>query len=78
MKTTKYFEFRRLLSDRKGIRDEWIEKVVKNPDRREVQEDGRIRMWGAVDSAEGRYIRVVVLEDGVTVHNVFFDRSYKG
>lgn len=77
MKTTKYFQFRRLVSDRESIRDEWIGRVIKNPSRREVQDDGRIRMCGAVAEASGRYLRVVVLEDGETVQNAFFDRSYK-
>jgi hypothetical protein len=25
----------------------------------------------------GKYLRVILLEDGETVHNAFFDRSYK-
>lgn len=25
----------------------------------------------------GKYLRVVTLEDGETVHNAFFDRSFK-
>jgi hypothetical protein len=24
-----------------------------------------------------KYLRVVLLEDGITVHNAFFDRDYK-
>jgi hypothetical protein len=30
----------------------------------------------AFDKAEGRFLRVVLLEDGETVHNAFFDRSF--
>jgi hypothetical protein len=77
MKVTKYFQFRRLLADRKDINDEWIKSVIKNPSRREVQEDGRIRLWAPIKEAGGKYLRVVVLEDEETVHNAFFDRSYK-
>jgi hypothetical protein len=32
---------------------------------------------GSIKEAEGRYLRVVLLEDGETIHNAFFDRSFK-
>ena len=35
------------------------------------------RRWGKIEEAEGRYLRVVLLEDGETVHNAFFDRRFK-
>lgn len=74
MKATQYFQFRRLFPDRKDILDEWIAEVIKNPCGKEIQEDGRIRLWGI---AGARYLRVVLLPDGETVHNAFFDRSFK-
>ncbi len=77
MKTTKYFDFRRQKPDRKMITDEWIQRVIDTPTRREVQSDGRIRLWGKIEE-EGKYLRVILLEDGETVHNAFFDRSFKG
>ena len=77
MKSTKYFQFRRLLPDRELIPDEWIQQVIQNPHRKVSQDDGRIRLWGKIEQAGGRFLRVVVLEDGETVHNAFFDRSYK-
>ena len=77
MKTTKYFQFRRSLADRIAIKDAWIREVMGNPNRRTTQDDGRIRLWGKVAEAEDRYLRVVLLEDGETVHNAFFDRTYK-
>jgi len=77
MKTTKYFEFRRKLPDRELILNEWIQEVLKNPSRKEVQDDGRMRLWEKVAQAGDKYLRVVVLEDGQTVHNAFFDRSFK-
>lgn len=42
-----------------------------------VQQDGRIRRWAAIDEAGGKYLLVILLEDGGTVHNAFFDRSFK-
>jgi hypothetical protein len=57
--------------------DEWIKHVVKNPLREEVQSDGRIRRWARIAEMENRVLRVILLEDGETVHNAFFDRNFK-
>jgi len=59
------------------IRLEWIERVVQCPIRKQRQDDGRIRCWGAIDEMDGRYLRVILLEDGQTVHNAFFDRDFE-
>ncbi len=64
MKTTKYFQFRRLLADREAIPDKWIMEVVRNPSRKIVQDDGRIRLWGKIGQLGDKYLRVVLLEDG--------------
>jgi len=77
MKVTKYFQFRRSLPDRGAIQDEWIREVIRNPSRRTTQDDGRIRLCGRIAEADNRYLRVVLLEDGETVHNAFFDRKFK-
>jgi hypothetical protein len=76
MKCTEYFLYTRERPDRVGIKEEWIEAAITSPVRRETQSDGRIRFWTCV-AAEGKYLRVVVLADGETVHNAFFDRSFK-
>ena len=75
MKTTRYFEEQVLLK-RPYLRREWCERVVRKPDRREVQPDGRIRFWAYVEEL-GKHLRVVTLEDGETVHNAFPDSKYK-
>jgi hypothetical protein len=76
VKVTAYFEAVRLRPDRAIIRDEWIERAIRAPVREHVQADGRIRRWAQVPEAENRYLRVVLLADGETVHNAFFDRRY--
>ncbi|EXI76354.1 MAG: hypothetical protein AW07_00299 [Candidatus Accumulibacter sp. SK-11] len=44
--------------------------------RKEVQpEDQRIRHWIFVPEP-GRYLRVMTLEDGATLHNAFPDRRF--
>ena len=63
--------------DRKAIKLEWIEEVIKNPVKEQKQSDGRIKKWGCVSEAGHKYLRVILLEDGKTVHNAFFDRSFR-
>ena len=76
MKVTQYFIAMRARPDRRSILDEWIQRAVSAPLREVVQEDGRIRRWASIPEFEGRYLRVVLLADGETVHNAFFDRSF--
>jgi len=76
MKTTRYFDALRNRPDRSVIRDEWIERVIRAPVRETVQADGRIRRWAKIPEAENRYMRVVLLPDGETDHNAFFDRRF--
>ena len=76
MKTTKYFEYTRKRPDRSQIKNEWIKLVINEPAKTEIQSDGRIRKWAKI-SEVNRYLRVILLEDGETVHNAFFDRAYK-
>ena len=71
-----YFVYRRKSRDRQGIKDRWIEHVIEVPEKVERQSDGRIRKWAWIDE-EGKLLRVVLLEDGITVHNAFYDRTFK-
>ena len=79
MKTTRYFE-EQVLRKRPYLRREWCEDALEAPIRREVQADGRIRLWTRVTLAaetRPRFLRVVILNDGETVHNAFFDRNFR-
>jgi len=77
LKTTLYFQALRSRPDRAAIRDEWIERAIRTPTKETVQADGRIRRWVQIPEAENRYLRVVLLADGETVHNAFFDRRFE-
>jgi hypothetical protein len=59
------------------IRVEWIQRVIAHPVREVMQADGRIRRWAPIEEMGGRHLRVVLLPDGETVHNAFFDRSFE-
>jgi hypothetical protein len=75
VKTTRYFE-EQVLRKRTYIKREWCERALREPVRREVQPDGRIRYWTLIPELK-RYLRVVTLEDTMTVHNAFLDRGFK-
>ena len=77
MKTTAYFDVMRTRPDRAIIEDAWIERAIQAPLREIRQLDGRIRRWTRVPEMENRYLRVILLEDGETVHNAFFDRDFE-
>ena len=77
MKYTKYFEFTKLRPDRVEIREEWIAKAFFEPICEAIQNDGRIRRWAKIQEAGDKYLRIVILEDKETIHNAFFDRSFK-
>ncbi len=76
MKFTLYFLYTRNRTDRSCIKEEWIRNAIDNPLRTEVQKDGRTRKWIYVKEID-KYLRVILLSDGVTVHNAFFDRSFQ-
>lgn len=75
-RSIEYFRNMRRRSDRASIRDEWILLTIENFVAEAVQGDGRIRRWAYI-SEEARYLRVILLADGVTVHYAFFDRGFK-
>lgn len=76
MKVTRYFEYMIQRPDRAEIGVDEIESVIENPIHRETQSDGRIRCWGYIADKD-RYLRVILLEDGETVHNAFYDRDFR-
>ena len=79
MKTTRYFD-EQVRRKRPYIELAWCAQVVAAPLHSDKQADGRWRFWGEVippGEATPRYLRVVTLEDGETIHNAFFDRSFR-
>ena len=77
VKFTRYFLEIRKRPDRAVILDEWLERAIRSPLRETIQADGRIRRWVKIEEMDGRYLRVVLLPDGETVHNAFFDRRFE-
>lgn len=77
MKFTQYFLLVCQRPDRRTIRAAWIERVARQPEAERMQSDGRIRRWGRIPEAGGKWLRVVLLGDGETVHNAFFDRRFR-
>ncbi len=79
MPETRYF-IEQVLRKRPYLTLELCLAVLANPISRERQVDGRFRLWGRVtlpNEDNERILRVVTLEDGVTLHNAFIDRNYR-
>ena len=70
MKTTEYFKYTRKRKDRSSIKEEWIKFVIEHPQKTEIQTDGRVKKWAKIKDVD-RYLRVILLEDGETIHNAF-------
>lgn len=73
---TPYF-LNEVLRKRPYLRPEWCVRVIRDPERIEPQDDGRIRFWAPIAELGGRFLRVVTLADGRTIHNAFPDRGYR-
>ena len=52
-------------------------RVLENPLKSEPQEHNRFRFWGSIEELDGRILRVIALEDKITIHNAFPDRGFK-
>ncbi len=74
IKHTRYFA-EQVLRKRPYLCIEWCLRIIRDPLEKVVQDDGRIRYYGFVEEFD-KYLRVVTLEDGETLHNAFPDRGY--
>jgi hypothetical protein len=77
LKFTQYFLATRERSDRVEIQTKWIQQAINHPIKEQIQADGRIRRWAKIVEKENRVLRVILLKDGETIHNAFFDRTFK-
>ena len=77
MKFTQYFMAMRVRPDRAMIQLDWIQRAMEHPEKEIIQQDGRIRRWARITDMDGRALRVILLPDGETVHNAFFDRDFE-
>jgi len=66
-----------VLRKRPYLKKVWCIRVLQNPLRSEPQEGNRYRFWAQIQELEGRMLRVVTLEDKVTIHDAFPDRELK-
>lgn len=73
---TQYFE-NEVLRKRPYLKKDWCIKIIENPLKVEQQEGNRFRFWGRLEEMEGKILRVVTLENKITIHNAFFDRRFK-
>ena len=72
---TAYFD-NEVLRKRPYLRKEWCIRVVEHPVKVERQEGNRYRFWAQIEELDGRFLRVVTLDDQRTIHNAFPDRRF--
>ncbi len=75
LKLSKYFTGMVLIK-RPYIKLEWLKGIKQNYLEKEIQGDGRTRYWIYIKEFK-KYLRIVLLEDGETIHNAFFDRNFR-
>ncbi len=75
MKETPYFR-NEVLKRRPYLKEEWLQRAIDDPDYTEMQPNGRIKHWIFV-AEFNKYLRVVTLEDGETIHTAFPDRGFR-
>ena len=71
---TTYFYKSRQRNDRKNIKFSWIRDAIENPTKYKVQDNNRISVWKFIKS-ERKCLRVILMPDGRTIHNAYFDRD---
>ena len=85
--TTEYFKHTRKRADRKYFDMNWIEYVLQNPVKEEVQADGRIRKWGWImkikyfqdtDTALIEFSQNTVSETREVSENIYVDIDSQG
>lgn len=79
VKVHPYFLRRMKAPDRQGITPGICERIVSEPDYRDLDpRNGRWRYWGFAPEVgqSGKWIRVIVLPDGETLFNAHPDRGY--
>ena len=74
-KFTEYFE-QQVLRKRSYLKKEWCIYVIENAVRSEPQEHNRYRFWAPIPEIGNRYLRVITLDDKITIHNAFPDRGF--
>ncbi len=58
------------------LTDELLSDLIGHALVTEKQVNGWIKLW-SYSSEFKKYVRVIMLEDGETVHTAFFDRNFK-
>ena len=74
-KYTAYFE-NEVLKKRPYLKKKWCEYTINNAVKVKRQEKNRYKFWAKISELEGKYLRVITLNDRITIHNAFPDRGF--
>lgn len=75
-KFTNYF-LNVVLRKRPYIKIDWLIRIIENPIKVEKQFDNRFKFWGTIKELDNKIVRVITLDDKLTIHNAFPDRRFK-
>ncbi|MBI4645649.1 MAG: hypothetical protein HY738_03390 [Bacteroidia bacterium] len=75
-KYTQYFE-NKVLEKRPYLKKEYCIRIIEKPIKVEKQENNRFRFWGKIHELDNKFLRIITLEDKITIHNAFIDRGFK-
>ncbi|MFM7135768.1 MAG: hypothetical protein ACKO1M_01685 [Planctomycetota bacterium] len=73
---TPYFQ-QVVLRKRPYLKLDWCIYAIENAAYSEAQENNRWRFWAQIPELGNRYLRVVTLDDKLTIHNAFPDRGFR-
>lgn len=65
-----------VLPKRPYLTESLLSDILEQKLRIELQDNGRMKIW-CYSSEYEKYVRVVLMEDGETIHTAFFDRNIK-
>lgn len=76
MQTTDYFMQKLKQAEYQHIQLRWIENTYTSPEFRLKQSDGRFSLYSKITEMNNQYLKLVLLKDGKTVRDAYFDRSF--
>ncbi|MBT1450536.1 hypothetical protein KJ365_06540 [Glaciecola sp. XM2] len=76
MQSTNYFKQKRLEPSQMHIKQRWIENTYLSPEFRLLQSDGRVSLFSKVSEMNNQYLRLILLKDGKTVRDAYFDKHF--
>ncbi|WP_371195140.1 hypothetical protein [Glaciecola sp. SC05] len=76
MQTTDYFAKKLNQPEYQHIQAQWIISTYTSPEFKFKQSDGRFGLYRKITEMNNQYLKLVLLKDGKTVRDVYFDKKF--